>query len=275
MTIERFSKDQFESALPVSKMDGARLWNNAGLVDGEYTYRMPVREGVIIMIRENGVAAPTGKDSIRCWLIRADGSPMGNKIQAYVTRVHGWQDRMSEILRELWKRALAAGDCPACGQPISIFQVKKDGKNKGRLFVKCWDCSDHETFRWLDAAAPKDHGKRKFEELVAAPEDQIIGILAGFKTKKGKVKWLRELLKVDTSSMLWALVRVFNWQTEDEKDCEQTHHLNKIGFSGVDAEILTSFAKQFISKKSLSPKQLILAHKKLHKYAAQLVKNLC
>jgi hypothetical protein len=199
---------------------------------------------------------------------------MGNKVQSYVTRVHGWQDRMTVVLRELWTRALAAGDCPHCEKPLSIFKVKKEGKNKGRLFVKCWDCRDHETFRWLDEPVPENNGKRRYEEMVPLDESIILEALSTWPTKKGKVAFLRKTLAEHRESMLWSLIRIYNWQTEDEKASEQTSHLNTIGFSGVDAEILTSFAKQFLASKSLSPKQLELAHKKMPKYAAQLVKQL-
>jgi hypothetical protein len=279
MSIERFTKDEFESALPVDKKDYRCLWREAGLESGEYTYRLPVKAGVVILIRSSvradGIAAESGKDSIRCWLARDDGSPMGSKIQAYVTRVSGWQDRMTGVLKELWVRALTAGTCPHCGLPLSIFKVKKDGKNKGRLFVKCWDCKDHETFRWLDEPEiPENHGKPRYEEMEIGEEDVILDSLREHPTKKAKLAWLRELLSEDRGCMLWSLIRVYDWQTEDEKNSEMTSHLNKIGFSGVDAEILTSYSKQFLNRKSLSPKQLELAHKKMPKYAAQLIKQL-
>jgi hypothetical protein len=278
MAIEQFSKDEFESALPVDKKDGSSLWREAGVESGEYTYKLPVREGVVIIIRSsvrsNGYAADCGKDSIRCWLAREDGSPMGNKVQSYVTRVRGWQDRMTVVLRELWTRALTAGDCPNCGKPLSIFKVKKEGKNKGRLFVKCWDCRDHDTFRWLDEPVPENNGKRRYEEMKSAPEEVVLDALSTHPTKKAKVAVLRKWLGENRDAMLWSLVRVYNWQTADEQSAEHTYYHNKIGFSGVDAEILTSYAKQYLKRKSLSPKQLELAHKKMPKYAAQLVKNL-
>ena len=68
-------------------------------------------------------------------------------ISKHTTRLPGWDKRMRAILRELWKRAHAAGDCPTCGKPKGIFKVKKEGPNKGKLFTKCWD---HNHFEWVD-----------------------------------------------------------------------------------------------------------------------------
>ena len=70
-----------------------------------------------------------------------------------------------------------------------------------------------------------------------------------------------------------ALLRLYSWQTEDEKQAEQTQEHNKRGFNGVDSEILTSFAKQLESKGWLSPKQIALARKKILKYSTQIFNN--
>ena len=77
------------------------------------------------------------------------------------------------------------------------------------------------------------------------------------------------------------LISLYNKQTTDEKLREDTHIYNNVGFNGVDAPILTSFAKQCIEwtetppeerkfKYPLSFKQHQLAQKKLQKYAKQL-----
>lgn len=68
-----------------------------------------------------------------------------------------------------------------------------------------------------------------------------------------------------------ALLRIFDYQTKDEKISEHTHENNNVGFTGCDAEILTSFAKQLIRKNWLSPKQMALVYKKMPKYHNQIV----
>ena len=76
-----------------------------------------------------------------------------------------------------------------------------------------------------------------------------------------------------------ALVVLYYAQTTDEQIAGQTSESNGVGFNGVDAEILTSFAQQVLKNgrgydegRRLSPKQRDLARRKLAKYSAQLVR---
>lgn len=78
-----------------------------------------------------------------------------------------------------------------------------------------------------------------------------------------------------------ALLSLYARQTADEQAAGMTAHDNGVGFSGADAEILTSFAEQVIAWKNtpenarrfntpLSDKQMALLRKKLAKYGRQL-----
>jgi len=155
MAIDRFTKEQFEAALPVRKDTGARLWELASQ-DREFVYRMHIGGDVYILIRSSvqmdGFAADTACDSIRCWLGHIDGSPLGNKLQAYVTRVKGWDVRLVDLLKRLWILGKKIVDpCTRCNVQKNVFLCKKEGANKGRHFVKCPSCG---SFEWLDA--PKE-----------------------------------------------------------------------------------------------------------------------
>lgn len=81
---------------------------------------------------------------------------------------------------------------------------------------------------------------------------------------------IREAVSTQTAWQDRALIAIYNGQTEQEKDSQTTVEDNGIGFSGVDAEILTSFAEQFLRRQWLSPKQREILGKKLPKYAGQL-----
>ena len=83
-------------------------------------------------------------------------------------------------------------------------------------------------------------------------------------------KWVQDLLDRNDLAVCRALMVIFDRQTQYEKDAEHTSEYNHIGFSGVDGEILTSFAKQYASRKFLSPKQMVIARKKMKKYWKQL-----
>lgn len=155
MSVEIFTKKQFEDALPKHKTSGQALWTEKGLDKGEYTYGMKIKDGVHISIRSSvkvhGTSAETGKDSIRAHLCDVEGKPLGSKVNAYTTRVKGWEERLTGILRELWGRGMndKLKPCPSCGKMKGVFQVKKDGKNKGRLFVACPGDHFKDTFRFL------------------------------------------------------------------------------------------------------------------------------
>ena len=67
-----------------------------------------------------------------------------------------------------------------------------------------------------------------------------------------------------------SLVKLYEKQTLGEQASHSTHEKNFKGFNGVDAGILSSFAEFYKKYDRLSPKQLVLARKKLAKYAGQL-----
>ena len=77
----------------------------------------------------------------------------------------------------------------------------------------------------------------------------------------GKPEWIER-----------AVIAIFEKQTIDEQSAETTSHKNGIGFNGVDAFILSSFAKQLKKGRHLSTKQFAIAQKKMPKYAKQLVR---
>ena len=91
------------------------------------------------------------------------------------------------------------------------------------------------------------------------------------KFKKDRIALLRKKLGTNAT---WAKVgcqRIFEYQTAEEQNSESTMYWNGVGFSGADAEILSSFAKQINEGKFAgSPKQMKILFKKMPKYAKQL-----
>ena len=71
MSVEIFTRQQFEESLPVNKTTGSALWISTGFQFGEYTYKIPVNSTCSIEVRSsvhaNNTSAPTGRDSIRAW----------------------------------------------------------------------------------------------------------------------------------------------------------------------------------------------------------------
>lgn len=104
-------------------------------------------------------------------------------------------------------------------------------------------------------------------------------------TKKAKIEHFKAKLSTDPKWAVQGLLRIHQNQTAEEQARGETVEDNGIGFTGCDAHILTSFANQAKRKiatakqrgwqvrweLALSQKQMALLHRKMPKYAAQLL----
>lgn len=77
---------------------------------------------------------------------------------------------------------------------------------------------------------------------------------------------IKNLVQTNDKVLYGALRKLYDYQTDDEKSDGITKVINHKGFNGVDAPILTSFCE------FLTPKQKIVARKKLVKYNKQLTR---
>lgn len=93
------------------------------------------------------------------------------------------------------------------------------------------------------------------------------------KITKAQLKdFTREMLATNSVWALRALIKIYTEnQTEEEQSCDSTIADNGIGFSGVDANILSSFARQYMKYKRLSPKQMAIVYKKMPRYWRQVI----
>lgn len=83
-------------------------------------------------------------------------------------------------------------------------------------------------------------------------------------------KWVQDLLDRNDLAVCRALVVIFNRQTKSEQSADTVEVYNKVGFTGFDAQILSSFAKQYMSRGFLSDKQMGIARRKMKRYWKQL-----
>ena len=81
---------------------------------------------------------------------------------------------------------------------------------------------------------------------------------------------IKAKLQVNDAWVFGAIKAIYDNQTDTEQTVGHTIEDNGIGFSGCDAEILSSFAEQIIQRGSLSQKQMVYARKKISKYSKQL-----
>jgi len=91
----------------------------------------------------------------------------------------------------------------------------------------------------------------------------------GIEWNKDKVK---NLLLTNDQAVIRGIIRIWEKQTEDEKVSETTNRNNNVGFTGVDAYILTEYVNFYNRNKYLSQKQTALARKKIIKYSGQLLR---
>jgi hypothetical protein len=80
-----------------------------------------------------------------------------------------------------------------------------------------------------------------------------------------------QLLNTSDKAVERAIIAIYNRQTFAEQSSEKTVEHNGEGFSGFDAEILSSFAKQILKGRSLSYKQIAIGRKKMVHYTRQLL----
>lgn len=161
MAVDVFGREEFEAALSAALKDKDLQWIEVPVRGGELHYQVPLQafneidNYVAVEINSSidwrsGLSADTGENSIRAWIADADGSPLGNKVQKWVTRVSGWETRLADVLDKLIKMAQQINLCPTCGKIEKVFVVKKEGANRGRIFKKCCD-----VFVWLDEVTDK------------------------------------------------------------------------------------------------------------------------
>lgn len=90
--------------------------------------------------------------------------------------------------------------------------------------------------------------------------------------QKDAVEFIKTKIVTNDQWLFRSIIAIFNKQTESEKNILHTYEKNKVGFSGVDGEIMSSFATQIIKRNSLSDKQKLVAKKCMIKYSGQLLK---
>ena len=116
-------------------------------------------------------------------------------------------------------------------------------------------------------------GPKKEEAVATAP--MALPVVPAFQFKKAALAWFRATLATDIALAYDCLLTIFSMQTASEQAADVTVEHNGVGFSGVDAEIFSSFAKQLLSRRTnnpaarLSAKQEALLLKRMPKYARQ------
>lgn len=91
-------------------------------------------------------------------------------------------------------------------------------------------------------------------------------------TKKMIVGHVKNKLSTDAAWATKGVIRIYEHQTVSEQSVEATNEDNGVGFTGVDAKLMSSFAKQILAGRTMSAKQMAILHRSMPKYANQLIK---
>jgi len=85
------------------------------------------------------------------------------------------------------------------------------------------------------------------------------------------IEYVKNKLATDSNWASRAILKLYECQTAAEQSVGTTTENNGIGFNGLDGVILSSFAQQLLKGRTLTAKQLAIAHKKLPKYGKQVM----
>ena len=83
-------------------------------------------------------------------------------------------------------------------------------------------------------------------------------------------EFIKNQLATNPAWAVKGLVKIYTLQTADEQASDRTSHDNGVGFNGLDANILSSFAKQVNAGRNLSQKQMTIVYKKMPRYWKQI-----
>lgn len=172
---------------------------------------------------------------------------------------------------------------------LTLETIKKDTiwvvKMQGWRTSGTWDeverYADDEECRDIDISAnqPTEELKEFWDELYDhegfITVDDFYPIYVEKHSKQKRI-WteeeIKELVQTNDKVLYGALRNLYACQTAEEQSAGYTKEYNGMGFNGVDAPILSSFC-EFLNKTGfLTPKQKVVARKKLVKYNKQLTK---
>lgn len=81
---------------------------------------------------------------------------------------------------------------------------------------------------------------------------------------------IRFKLRFDNKWLIQALFRLYDCQTDFEKDIGRTVEKNYEGFNSMDSELLSSFVVQLKEKGYLTNNQMAITRRRMEKYSNQL-----
>lgn len=107
------------------------------------------------------------------------------------------------------------------------------------------------------------------------------GDVPTFPSQVARKAYFGARLATDEKWAYRALMLIFSFQTADEQASDSTTNANGAGFNSHDADILSSYAKQYDLQRSrvggkarLTPNQRRELHRRIRKYAGQVIDHM-
>jgi hypothetical protein len=91
-------------------------------------------------------------------------------------------------------------------------------------------------------------------------------------TIKQQQEFLKSKLQSDVNWANRALFKIYEFQTDQEKNAMNTQEYNGVGFTGFDGEILTSLINFYLANGYFTKKQQELVLRKMPKYWKQVLR---
>lgn len=169
--------------------------------------------------------------------------------------------------------------------------ARLEAEQEAAAFMSKIEIEDSMNFARLNDLA-KDCTGCTISEIIKSTEDELVfrscDVIKTVKLVNGcwkeilpaastnKRVWtedeIKNLIQTNDKVLYGALKNLYACQTSDEQVMGTTKENNGAGFNGLDAPILSSFC-EFLNKTGfLTPKQKVIARKKLVKYNKQLTK---
>lgn len=92
-----------------------------------------------------------------------------------------------------------------------------------------------------------------------------------FTSKAALVTKMRAQITRDEKQAARALIRIYNYQVEDEKKSRDVKYHNNVGFMPQDAKLLSGIACWVLAGHALTERQFNAVKDRIAKYAGQLV----
>lgn len=86
------------------------------------------------------------------------------------------------------------------------------------------------------------------------------------------VEDIKNLLKTNDTFVIRSLIKLYSYQTLDEKKAGETKDNNGVGFNGADAAVLSQISRDMIKTYIISKGQVNFVRRKIMKYAKQLTR---